>query len=594
MALSIDKIADKYEALKQKYAPRDERMQNVLAVRSGNMASIGIDFFPEGMNHPMVANFVDVAARDIAEVVAPLPAINCSSNSMTSEEAKKVADKRTQIANHYVQFSDLETQNYIGADWYLSYGTYNVVVEPDFESNMPRIIVDNPLNAYPEFDRFGRVVSYYKRFKKTVRELCVDFPEYKMEILAQYDGGPVNWGAELELIKYEDKDQITLFLSQSKLVLATSVNPMGKVMVKIGRRPNLNPDDPRGQFDDVIWVQLARARFAFLAMEAAEKSVQAPLAVPNDVQEFAFGPDAVLRTQQPQNIRRVGLELPTSAFTEQAVLEQEMRMGSRYPEGRSGQIDASIITGQGVQALLGGFDSQIKSAQQILSRVLEEVIALCFEMDEKLFNVKKTASGLYQGAPYKFEYKPGTAIKGDYSVQVRYGLMSGLDPSRALIFSLQALGAGLTSRDYVMRELPWPMNVSEVQKAIDVEKMRDALSASFMSIASALPQMVSQGQDPTDLITKISDVIKARKAGVSIEEAVAEVFAPEPAPEVAPAGLPSPVEAQAVPGAPGPMMAAGVPMSPEAMAGAPAMQQGPNQPTPDVMALLQQLGGQMQ
>lgn len=592
MALSIDKIADKYEALKQKYAPRDERMQNVLAVRNGNMASIGIDFFPEGMNHPMIANFVDVAARDIAEVVAPLPAINCSTNSMTSDEAKKVADRRTQIANHYVQFSDLETQNYIGADWYLSYGTYNVIVEPDFENNMPRIIVDNPLNAYPEFDRFGKIVSYYKRYKKTVRELCVDFPEYKMEILAQYDGGPVNWGAELELIKYEDKDQITLFLSHSKLVLATSVNPMGKVMVKVGRRPSLNPDDPRGQFDDVIWVQLARARFAFLAMEAAEKSVQAPLAVPNDVQEFAFGPDAVLRTQQPQNIRRVGLELPTSAFTEQAVLEQEMRMGSRYPEGRSGQIDASIITGQGVQALLGGFDSQIKSAQQILSRVLEEVIALCFEMDEKLFNVKKTASGLYQGAPYKFEYKPSAAIKGDYSVQVRYGLMSGLDPSRALIFSLQALGAGLTSRDYVMRELPWPMNVSEVQKAIDVEKMRDALAASFMSIAGAIPQMVSQGQDPTDLVMKISDVIKARKAGISIEEAVAEVFTPEPAPEVAPAGLPSPVAAQAVPGAPGPMMAAGVPMSPEGMPmGGPPPQAGGQ---PDVMALIQQLGGQMQ
>lgn len=583
MALSIDKIADKFEALKQKYAPRDERMQNVLAVRNGNMASIGIDFFPEGMNHPMIANFVDVAARDIAEVVAPLPSINCSTTSMASEDAKKVADRRTQIANHYVQFADLETQNYIGADWYLSYGTYNVVVEPDFESNMPRIVVDNPLNSYPEYDRFGRVISYYKRYKKTVRELCVDFPEYKSEILAHYDGGPVNWSAELELIRYEDKDQITLFLQNSKLVLASTPNPMGKLMVKIGRRPNLNPDDPRGQFDDVIWVQLARARFAFLAMEAAEKSVQAPLAVPNDVQEFAFGPDAVLRTQTPQNIRRVGLELPPAAFTEQQLLQQEMRMGSRYPEGRSGQIDASIITGQGVQALLGGFDSQIKAAQQIMSRVLEEVIALCFEMDEKLFNQKKTASGLYQGAPYKFEYKPGTAIKGDYSVQVRYGLMSGLDPSRALIFSLQALGAGLTSRDFVMRELPWAMNVSEVQKAIDVEKMRDSLSAAFMSIAGAIPQMIMQGGNAQELVLQISDVIKARKAGVSIEDAVAEAFTPKepPAPEAAPADtLPSPVEAQTVPSAPEQMMAAGAPMSPEGG-------------SPDIMSMLQQLGGQV-
>ncbi len=59
-----------------------------------------------------------------------------------------------------------------------------------------------------------------------------------------------------------------------------------------------------------------------LALEAAEKSVQAPLALPNDVQELAFGPDAVLRSQNPQLIRRVGLELPNAAFTEQAVLQQ--------------------------------------------------------------------------------------------------------------------------------------------------------------------------------------------------------------------------------------------------------------------------------
>ncbi len=577
MALSITQIVEKVDAIKHNYANRDLAMQNVLAVRQGDMASVATDFFPEGMDHSMVANFVDVAARDIAEVMAPLPSINCSTTSMSSDSDKKFADRRTQIANHYVQFSDLETQNYVGTDWYNTYGTYNIVVEPDFEAGMPRIVLDNPLNAYPEYDRFGRVVSYTKRYKKTVRQLCVEFPEYKQDILSYFDGGPVNYSLELELIKYEDKDQITLYLQNTKLVLATSINPMGKLMVRVGRRPHINPDSPRGQFDDVIWVQIARARFAFLQMEAAEKSVQAPLVVPMDVQELAFGPDAVLRTNTPQGIRRVGLELPTGAFTEAQILEAEMRMGSRYPEGRSGQIDASIITGQGVQALLGGFDTQVKSAQQIISRVLEEAIALCFEMDEKLFNNKKTASGLYQGAPYKFEYKPSTAIKEDYSVQVRYGLMSGLDPSRALIFSLQALGAGLVSKDFIMRELPWSMNVTEVQKAIDIETMRQALSASFTSMAGAIPQLAAQGQDPTKIITQISDVIQARKTGVSIEDAIAKVFVPEeqPAPEMSPAEAQSPVEATSVPVAPDQQMPAGAP------------------PSQDVMAMLQQMGGQV-
>lgn len=588
MALSINEVAERVEALKQRNVLRDARMQDVLAVRKGQMDKVFADFFPESMPHAMVANFVDVAARDIAEVLAPLPSFNCSASSMASDNEKKFNDKRTQIANHYVQFSNLETQSYVGADWYLTYGFLPYVIEPDTDAGMPRIRIDNPINAYPEFDRYGRVVAYVKRYVKTLRELCLEFPEYEGQMVGPLGRENANWDSQLELIRYEDNDQVLLYLPDRKnLALLHTDNPMGKVMVRIARRPGIDPDDPRGQFDDIIWVQMARARFNFLAMEAAEKSVQAPLAVPMDVQEFAFGPDSVLRSQNPQSIRRVALELPTGAFTEASLLEQEMRMGARYPEGRSGQIDASIITGQGVQALLGGFDSQIKAGQQILADTLEEVIALCFEMDEALFDAKKEASGLYQGAPYKFNYTPSKDIKNDYTIQVRYGLMSGLDPSRALIFSLQALGAGLISRDFVMRELPWSMNVSEVQKDIDIEKMRDSLSQALLATSQAIPQMAMSGGDPTKVVRLISDVIQSRKKGVSIEDAVAQAFAPEEQPETTPENMEPPEPTEAAP--------AGMGSPVEApMAGAPE-QLGPSAgatpPPPDVQAILAQLGG---
>lgn len=532
MVLSLTQVADRVAALKQRHAERDSRMNDIFSVRKGEMSSVYPEFFPEGVSKPMIANFVDVAARDIAEVLAPLPSFNCNASSSATDRAKVFADKRTMIANNYVQFSNLETQMYTGADWYLTYGFLPIVVEPDLDSNLPRIRVDNPMGAYPEFDRHGRVSAYVKRYMKTIRELCVEFPEYEHIIIGPNGRDSVNWNANLELIRYEDADQILLFLpDRDNLPLLQAENPMGKVMVRVARKPGIDPDNPRGQFDDILWVQLARARFATLAMEAAEKSVQAPLALPMDVQELAFGPDAVLRSQNPQAIRRVGLELPTGAFTEQQVLEQEMRMGARYPEGRSGQIDASIITGQGVQALLGGFDTQVKAGQMILADVFEEILALCFEMDEILFAGTKKASGVYQGSPYEFEYNSVKDIKGDYTIQVRYGLMSGLDPSRALIFALQALGAGLISRDWVMRELPWSMNVSQVQKDIEVERMRDQLSGSFAALAQAIPQMATQGQDPSGIVKKIADVIEMRKKGVSIEQAVQEAFTPEPQPE---------------------------------------------------------------
>ncbi len=66
------------------------------------------------------------------------------------------------------------------------------------------------------------------------------------------------------------------------------------------------------------------------SFEAAEKSIQAPIAIPQDVQELALGPDAIMRSANPQAIRRVPLELPNGVFTESGVLERELRLGARY------------------------------------------------------------------------------------------------------------------------------------------------------------------------------------------------------------------------------------------------------------------------
>jgi hypothetical protein len=61
-------IARRVEAMKHRAAERDSNMASILAVRQGKMVEVFPDLFPEGMDKAMVANFVDVAARDLAEV----------------------------------------------------------------------------------------------------------------------------------------------------------------------------------------------------------------------------------------------------------------------------------------------------------------------------------------------------------------------------------------------------------------------------------------------------------------------------------------------------------------------------------------------
>ncbi len=287
-----------------------------------------------------------------------------------------------------------------------------------------------------------------------------------------------------------------------------------------------------------------------LCAREIQKSIQAPIAIPQDVQELALGPDAIMRSANPQNIRRVGLDLPPGVFTESGVLERELRLGARYPESRSGEINASVVTGRGVQALQAGFDTQIKAAQAQFARLFEDLIGLCFEVDEKIFgSIQKTIKGTDDGTPYTLKYIPSRDIKGEYGVDVRYGIMSGMDPNRAVIALLQMRSDKLVSRDYVRRELPVEINVTQEEQRVDIEELRDSLRIAVAQYAQTIPAMASQGQDPSQAVTRIAEVIAGRQKGLSLESIVEKAFAPEPPPpapampEMAMAGMPPQVPA---------------------------------------------------
>ena len=551
--LSMEQIGARVQTLRYRANGRDQRNGDVQMVRQGKISQVYPNFFPDGIDQNVVANFIDIVARDLSEVMAPLPAVNCSAANQVNDRARKFADNRTRIASNYFIHSDLQVQMYNGADMYITYGFLPFIIELDEEAKLPRIRLENPVGAYPEFDRYGRCVAFAKRYSMTLGELVAMFPEHASGLLGR-DGYKQDLNGMIEMIRYYDKDQTVLYLpSRNNMLLSHATNPMGKMNVIIARRPS--PDgELRGQFDDVLGIQLLRNRFALLAMEAAEKSVQAPIVLPQDVQELQLGGDAVIRTANPAGVRRVELTLPQGAFTEQTLLNQELRVGARYPESRTGNVDASIVTGQGVQALLGAFDTQVKSAQAIFSAALRDVISLCFQVDEALFNVEKTIRGVDAGSPFVVTYTPSKDIKKDYSADVRYGMLAGLNPAQGLIFMLQALGGGLISKDMAMRELPFGVNVTLEQEKIEIEKMRDALVGSLTAMAQAIPQMAMQGQDPSAIVRKMSEVIKARKAGKTIEEAIEEVFEPENPP----AGAEEQSE-QPVPAAPGSAPAGGAP-----------------------------------
>jgi hypothetical protein len=114
-----------------------------------------------------------------------------------------------------------------------------------------------------------------------------------------------------------------------------------------------------------------------------------------------------------------------------------------------------------------------------------------------------------------------------------------------------------------MRELPFTVNVTQELEKIEIEDMRTALLGSLTAMTQAIPQMATQGQDPSEIVRNIAAVIKARQKGQALEDAIEATFAPQqpvppagaqpmveqtsPAPTAAPAGGALPPEAAPAP-----------------------------------------------
>jgi len=209
--------------------------------------------------------------------------------------------------------------------------------------------------------------------------------------------------------------------------------------------------------------------------------------------------------------------------------------------------------------------------QALLGGAISGAMSMALELDERLWpDEQRTLTGSSNGAPYTIKYRPSRDINGNYGVGYEYGLLAGLDPNRALVWGLQALGAGLLSKSFLRRNLPISLDVVEEEQVMDVENLRESLMSSISGYAMAIPQMAAQGQDASAPVRAIAQLIAERKKGTPVEKA-AEMIFPEP---------PPPPEPDPMAGQP--------PMPGEGMGGMPSMQP----PAPAGMQqLLSQLSG---
>lgn len=537
--------------LRNRFANRDATMWRVGLVRSGNMHMVAPGHFSEEWPQSMVANMVETIARDVAESIAPLPSLNCSSGSMKSDADKKRASKKNKGGMFYWTSSGLKTQMLSGADRYITDGFLPFYVQPDYENSRPMIRVEDGQGAYYDLDQSGCTQVYVKVWRDRVSRLAALFGDDPV-VHSRLMTGPRGYAVgdhEVEVVRYCDTERTVLFVpSKDGVVLTEYPNPVpGVCPYFIAERPKLRQlGVARGQFDDVIYVQVARSVMAQLTMEAGKKSVQAPIAAPMDLVDLPVGPDAIWRTEQGAGaIGRVRLDVPREAFALGDQLQQELQAGARYPGTRSGQVEASVITGRGVQQLSAGYETQIDSAQTILGEALRRSTEYGFRLDEALWpDQTRMIDGTLSGETFHEEWRPGRDVAGHYSCDVTYGFAAGLAPAQKVVMLLQLRADGDIDRDTLRRQLPWDIDVEQMQRSMDVQAVRDAAVGSVQQILGMAGQMALNGMDPTPLLDGAKKFIKGRQDGEAVEDLL-ELLFPAPAPPEPQPGTPDAAAAEA-------------------------------------------------
>jgi hypothetical protein len=536
-------LRQRIERLRDKYARHDQVALEMLYIRYNDWEKVAPGVLNKEHPKPIVANLIDVYAEHAKAALSPLPAFRCRASSLGApEKAKKAADKRTLIVENYLEKSKVQKQMQAAADGFYMYGLIVASVVPNIEGQCVDIRFRDPFSWYPVWDWKGDTVEIAHIFRRRIVDLAAEYPE-SQEILLSYrqdknSGEIINH--EVEVYYHDDGKMISIMVPNlGGLVLAQQKNPIGRCMTHAATAAG--PDgEVRGALDNLGWVQIARHETQIGSLEAIFDAIEAPYVVPMDVGEVAIGPGSVIRTNNPQGAGRLSMNLPQGAFTAIQHLKEEMQTGAITPEALGGSIDASVVTGKGVQQLMAGYSQQIAMRQETLVQFFKNVIHTALKTDEAVWPDREVrTSGYKEGNEYSLKYTPSKDIAGYYEVDIAYGTATGLDPNRALVYELQLLGARLHSKDTVLRELPGKVSPIDELRKIQVEEARDALMQAVAGLAQAIPGMAAQGQDPSQTVSKIAMFVNLLEKGQPLEEIAVKVF-PEPEPQ--PQGPASPDE----------------------------------------------------
>lgn len=518
MTISEHDLAELWKDRQQRYKERDRigtRLRDVLA----NTYQEGWrDIVPAGQE-PVVGNLIWAAARTIAQRVGRYPRIvvNPSKRDVEDSSAEHAEDHETQL------YEDLDKFNFRAVltqacYWLVTHDLMPMVVRPSPFYGVPVIEVKDPLTCYPGTVWPHKPEVYDVLFAQRVPAYHAArlYPNVAKVLSRQTTRESVD---QVVLAEFFDTSGVTVALLEPECIAVDYIPSAlpGRITTFISR--GFSPDlDFHGQFDHVVPILIAQAKLTGLVMALAEQNVFAETNVfaelSSNQAKYAWGPNAVnFFTPGPgSRVEKSINNMSPQVFQELDRLERSIRIGGGFPGQLSGEPVATIATGKGIEELTVTVDDNVNYWQTVVQDVMARTLRCYSDMAKAM---ESDGSDNYQ--------------END-KVKITIRHLASSDPSET-VGLLQKIDSKLLSRTTVRQRLD-EIEVPEREEVIiETEMLRDAILQGIAERAAAPPE--AGGMSPSD----IAKLIRMRRNGTPIEEAVIEMEAA--AQSAGPAGPPS-------------------------------------------------------
>ncbi len=506
---------------------------------------------------PKIANFVQIAADDIARMVKEIePVVKVKANS-SEEGDEQNARIKEEVFRGYWTENHMQSEVPLFAHDLTGTGFAACAVRPGLEDyDCPQIIRLNPKNCFPVF---------YNSKLLSLLHIGTYTPQAAEKILGmklQKPSFPGSANASIEIADMYEQNRVirsVLWTANGRAAKAGSfvrsvwqhdldMVPVGAVWLKTA------DGALRGMFDQVDGAVKAMNKILHLELDYASEAVYSPF-VEWDIENAneipgprtiykGMSSDAFLKRVEPAQ------SSPSLQWLMQ-FLEQQIRAGISYPGQRQGNVSQSIGSAAFVDSTMGQLATTVKTIQYEIGDMREQVGRIAGMIDFKQSAGQKKT--LYCSVDDIVTYDPGVVFKDkNYRHRVNYGGGAGLDALNKKVAILQDVGAGITSLRTAREQFDYIEDAEAEGKQIDLEtfitayKERLVQGADLMTVAAVVDAMKRGGLAVEETAGIVMELEKAKMA--SQQQGAPQ---PTPGPESeAAAGQAPPAQGGAIPQAP--------------------------------------------